>query len=109
MSGPASPHTDREQLLVVVRVEDRINPALAGRAGASYDSPPQPPEEARILVRLLLGWSTDPVDGQTCWRCAVAGGTRTVTLDTVEITRNGSGQGGHPAQTVSGESHLVGP
>ena len=96
-----------EQLLVV-RVEDRINPTLTGRTGASYDSPPQPPEQARTLVRLLLGWSTEPLDGQTRWRCAVAGGTRTVTLDTVEMTGNVRGHAGRAARTASGESHVAG-
>jgi hypothetical protein len=64
VSGPAPICTEGEQLLVV-RVEDQINPALAGWAGASYDSPPQPPEQARTLVRLLLGWATEPLVGQT--------------------------------------------
>jgi hypothetical protein len=107
VSGPAPICTDREELLVV-RVEDQINPTLAGRAGASYDSPPQPPEQALTLVRLLLGWSTEPLDGQTRWRCAVAGGTRTVTLDTVEMTGNVRGHGGRAARTASGESHVAG-
>lgn len=106
MSGPAPTCTDREQLLVV-RVEDQINPTLAGRAGASYDSPPQPAEQARTLVRLLLGWSTEPLVGQTRWRCAVAGGTRTVTLDPVEMTANVRGHGGRAARTASGESHVA--
>jgi hypothetical protein len=107
VSGPAPTCTDREQLLVV-RVEDQINPTLAGRAGASYDSPPQPPEQALTLVRLLLGWATEPLVGQTRWRCAVAGGTRTVTLDTVEMTANVRGHGGRAARTASGESHVAG-
>jgi hypothetical protein len=107
VSGPTSLHADRGQLLVV-RVEDQINPTLAGRAGASYDSPPQPPEQARTLVRLLLGWATEPLDGQTHWRCAVAGGTRTVTLDTVETTGNVRGHDGHTARKASGESPVTG-
>lgn len=77
---------DDGQALLVVRVEDEINPTLAGRPGARYVSPPQPPEQAHTLVRLLLGWSTAPLDGQTRWRCAVAGGTRTVTLDPAPLT-----------------------
>jgi hypothetical protein len=103
VTGPAPRATDRQQLLVV-RVEDQINPTLAGRAGVSYDSPPQPPEQARTLLRLLLGWSTEPLDGQTRWRCAIAGGTRTVTLDTVEMPEDVRGHGGHAACTPCGES-----
>jgi hypothetical protein len=106
MSGPVPIGTDREQLLVV-RVEDQINPTLAGWAGASYDSPPQPPEQALTLVGLLLGWSTQALDGQTRWRCAVAGGTRTVTLDTVEMTGHVPGHGGPAARPASGESHAA--
>ena len=105
MSGPAPISTDREQLLVV-RVEDQINPTLAGRAGASYDSPPQPPEQALTLVRLLLGWSTEPLDGQTRWRCAVAGGTRTVALHPVQLTGTVDGHSRRIARTASDESHV---
>jgi hypothetical protein len=67
--------------LVVVHVTDAINPTLAGReGGGSYHSPPQTLELAHTLVRLLLGWPTEPLDGQTRWRHPVAGGTQTVTL-----------------------------
>jgi hypothetical protein len=107
VSGAAPISADLEQLLIV-RVEDQINPTLAGRAGASYDSPPQPPEQALTLVGLLLGWSPEPLDGQTRWRCAIAGGTRTVTLDTVEMTGNVRGHGDRAARTASGESHVAG-
>jgi hypothetical protein len=107
VSGPAPIGADREQLLVV-RVEDQINPRLAGWAGASYDSLPQPPEQARTLVGLLLGRSTEPLDGQTRWRCAVAGGTRTVTLDTVEMTARVSGHRGRAARPAGGASHVAG-
>ena len=41
--------------LVVVRVEDAIEPKLTARDGASYESPPQTRERAMTLVRLLLG------------------------------------------------------
>jgi len=43
------------EALVVVRVEEAIDPALAGRQGAAYESPPQSREQAMALVRLLLG------------------------------------------------------
>jgi hypothetical protein len=106
VSGPAPICAEGEQLFVV-RVEDQINPTLAGWAGASYESPPQPPEQALTLVGLLLGWATKPLVGQTRWRCAVAGGTRTVTLGTVEVTGDVRGHGG-AARTASGESHVAG-
>ena len=92
---------DDGQALLVVRVEDEINPTLAGRPGARYDSPPQPLQQAHTLVRLLLGWSTAPLDGQTRWRCAVAGGTRTVTLDPVAATGTIDGPGGRRSATAS--------
>jgi hypothetical protein len=66
--------------LVVVHVRDAINPTLAGRADASYQSPPQPREDALNLVRLLLGRSEAPNAGQPRWTCPIAGGRRTVTL-----------------------------
>ncbi|MEA2207800.1 MAG: hypothetical protein QOF54_277, partial [Solirubrobacteraceae bacterium] len=36
--------------LVVVRVEDAINAILAGHEGANYPSPPQPSDQALVLV-----------------------------------------------------------
>jgi hypothetical protein len=78
----ADPNAER---LVIVRVEDQINPTLAGRTGARYESPPQPAEQACALVHLLLGCPAGPLDGQTRWRCPIAGGLRTVTLDTAVL------------------------
>jgi hypothetical protein len=69
----------REEPLVV-RVEDQINPTLAGRTGASYESPPQPREQALTLASLLLGHPVPRLDGAGRWSCPVAGGRRTVTL-----------------------------
>lgn len=66
--------------LVVVHVRDAINPTLAGRGDASYQSPPQAREDALNLVRLLLGCSEAPHASEPRWTCAVAGGQRTVTL-----------------------------
>ena len=66
--------------LVVVHVRDAINPALAGRGEASYQSPPQAREDALNLVRLLLGCSEAPSAGEPRWTCPIAGGQRTVTL-----------------------------
>ncbi len=70
---------------VVVCVTDEINPTLAGHDGYRYISPPQTPEAARTLVCLLLGQAEPPVadnDEPTSWRCAIAGGQRTVALIT---------------------------
>ena len=66
--------------LVVVHVRDTINPTLAGRGDASYQSPPQPREDALNLVRLLLGRSEPPMASQPRWTCPIAGCQRTVTL-----------------------------
>ena len=41
--------------LVVVRVEDTIEPQLTEQTGGRYQSPPQTHEQAMALVRLLLG------------------------------------------------------
>jgi hypothetical protein len=66
--------------LVVVRVRDHINPALAGHDGCQYNSPPQSADQARSLVALLLGCTTDALDGQDSWTQPIAGGRRTVTV-----------------------------
>ena len=66
--------------LAVVRVEDAINATLAGRTGASYQSPPQPREQAITLVWLLLGCASAPRGGNGRWAAPIAGGRRTVTL-----------------------------
>jgi hypothetical protein len=66
---------------VVVRVRDHINPALAGRDGCEYTSPPQPVEQARSLVALLLGCTTDALDAQGSWTQPIAGGQRTVSVN----------------------------
>jgi hypothetical protein len=65
--------------LVVVRVEDAVDPRLTARAGLVYQSPPQPREQAMALVRLLVG-RTEPANGSDRWAAAIAGGRRVVTL-----------------------------
>jgi hypothetical protein len=74
------PITGAQEEPLVVRVEDQINPTLAGRTGARYESPPQPREQALTLASLLLGHSAPRLDGAGRWSCPVAGGRRTVTL-----------------------------
>lgn len=69
--------------LIIVRVEDVIDPTLAGRTGCVYQSPPQSREQAPELVRLLLGWRSEQPDGELRWVAAVAGGRRTVTVERV--------------------------
>jgi hypothetical protein len=65
----------RERLMVV-RVEDAIEPRLTDRTGASYESPPQARQQAMALVCLLLGRATEP-DGEVGWWTApIAGGRR---------------------------------
>jgi hypothetical protein len=44
------PITGAQEEPLVVRVEDQINPTLAGRTGARYESPPQPREQALTLA-----------------------------------------------------------
>jgi hypothetical protein len=71
-SGPAED-------LVVVHVTDAINQTLAGHGDISYQSPPLPPDEARTLVRLLVGHGQVAAD-EGHWTRPIAGGQRTVTL-----------------------------
>ncbi len=66
--------------LVIVHVRDAINPTLAGRGDASYQSPPQAREDALSLVRLLLGCNEAAHASEPRWTCPIAGGRRTVTL-----------------------------
>ncbi len=67
--------------LYVVEVDDRCEPRLTGHGGCSYASPPQPATQALALVRLLLGCPQEElrVAGGP-WRCAIAGGKRTIRL-----------------------------
>ena len=80
IANGAGPRAAPTQELVVVHVMDAINPTLAGRGDASYQSPPQPREDALSLVGLLLGRTEVPHTEQPRWTCPIAGGRRTVTL-----------------------------
>ena len=71
---------DGRERLVVVRVEDAIEPKLTARTGASYESPPQTREQAMTLVRLLLGCASEPDGEDGRWTAPIAGGRRVVTL-----------------------------
>ena len=86
--GPNGSNGEITQGLVIVRVEDAINPTLAGRGDISYHSPPQPRDEALDLVRLLLGRSEGPTAEDHRWTCPIAGGRRTVTLEPVSSAPN---------------------
>jgi hypothetical protein len=72
-------HAGEVERLVVVRVEDTIEPALTEQTGGRYQSPPQTHEQAMALVRLVLGRVPD-ADGSLRWTAAIAGGRRVVTL-----------------------------
>jgi hypothetical protein len=81
---------------VVVHVEETVTPALVGRDGLEYQSPPQPRAEALALVRLLLGRGAAPKEHEVRWRCPIAGGQRTITLEPVPDLQT-AGRGGQPA------------
>jgi hypothetical protein len=66
--------------LLVVRVEDTIEPTLTEQAGGHYQSPPQTHEQAMALVRLVLGRVPD-ADRAKQWTAAIAGGRRVVTVN----------------------------
>ena len=68
---------------VVVHVEEAISPALAGHEGVVYESPPLPRTEALALVRVLIGGDCQN-RGRDSWRCPIAGGQRTITLEPAE-------------------------
>jgi hypothetical protein len=65
--------------LVVVRVEDAIEPTLTEQQGGRYQSPPQTHDQAMALVRLVLGRVPDG-DGARQWTAPIAGGRRVVTV-----------------------------
>jgi hypothetical protein len=65
--------------LVVVRVEDTVEPTLTDQTGGRYQSPPQTHEQAMALARLLLGHPVDE-DGEGQWTAPIAGGRRVVSL-----------------------------
>lgn len=66
--------------IVVVEIKDAVNPILAGRGDVSYQSPPQPRDEALMLVALLLGRGEPLPADEARWTCPIAGGQRTVAL-----------------------------
>ncbi len=66
--------------LVVVEIKDAVNLILAGRGDVSYQSPPQPRDEALMLVALLLGRGEPLPADEARWTCPIAGGQRTVAL-----------------------------
>jgi len=72
-------HGGGPERLVVVRVEDTIEPTLTEQTGGRYESPPQTQEQAMALVRLVLG-RVPAADGTLQWATPIAGGRRVVTL-----------------------------
>jgi hypothetical protein len=86
-AGPASGRMIAEDRVaddepaVVVHVEETISPALAGHEGVVYESPPLARADALALVRVLIGRDCRTAE-RNSWRCAIAGGQRTITLKT---------------------------
>jgi hypothetical protein len=81
MSADANGRGDRlASELVIVSVKDEVNQALTGHAGCRYESPPQPRERALTLTQVLLGYTSEELDGGERWSCPIAGGRRTVVL-----------------------------
>jgi hypothetical protein len=81
MSSQANGNSRAAELerLVVVRVEDTIEPTLTEQAGGRYQSPAQTHGQAMALVRLVLG-RVPEADGAKQWTAPIAGGRRVVTL-----------------------------
>ena len=73
-------HDGRERLFVV-RVSDSCCEQLAGRAGGSYESPPQPLADAQALVAVLLERNHHEQIREGEVTVAIAGGSRTITLE----------------------------
>ena len=61
-----------------VLVTDRTTRGLVNRDGCHYESPPQPEQQARSLIAVLIGAEI----GDHCgpWREAIAGGQRIIEL-----------------------------
>lgn len=76
MSPPAGTRA-REYVVIVT---DTVLPELAEHTAQRYVSAPQPPEQARALIRVLLDLAQPP-DGPGPWRRARPGGQRTVRLE----------------------------
>jgi len=78
-SANGNGHDAGLERLVVVLIEDTIDPTLTEQTGGRYQSPPQTHEQAMALVRLVLGRAPDG-DGTQQWITPIAGGRRVVTL-----------------------------
>jgi len=68
-----------ENDLYVVVVTDHLTPALVSHAGAHYVSPPQEEDQARMLIRVLIGSPRTPTSTGP-WARPVAGGRRHVAM-----------------------------
>ena len=84
-----------DETMFVVHVKDTISVPLAGHEGVEYRSPPLQREEALTLVRVLLCEDRRGAETRS-WRCAIAGGQRTLTIRPVRAGDH-SANGGQPA------------
>ncbi len=62
-----------------MRVVERRSVPLTGRGDCEYASPAHTADEARLLLRVLLG--RDPGPRQTEWLVPIAGGSQRIELE----------------------------
>jgi hypothetical protein len=86
MMSPADPPTDAGatpgQMAMAVDATFLVTIEERRQGGGELTVGPLEEETARALTALLLG-RLDPPHGPGPWRCAVAGGSRTVTMTQV--------------------------
>jgi hypothetical protein len=70
-----------DRRLYIVEVDDQCLDEVAGHAGGTYRSPPQPAGQAIALVGALLASPQEALTiDHSVWRRAIPGGRRTIRL-----------------------------